>query len=267
MQKIIVTTSQKNISANEPLAMEAAAALGGEYVRRDKCSLAAIRKRFGVGFVVVARRGELVLDSDDGEFFFHPSMAHVRIKNLRHGGVDHLIEAMDIREGDEVIDCTLGLGADAIVESYGAGESGRVVALEASGLISGVVRYGLTHYVGENEYVTGAMRRVKVINEDYLSFLRHQRDDSFDAVYFDPMFRHPLTKSASMHPLREFADMRPVCGEAVREACRVARRRVVLKENSRSNEFSRLGFETFVGGKYSPVRYGVIILDKDGSLY
>ena len=37
---------------------------------------------------------------------------------------------------------------------------------------------------------------------DYEDFLREQADDSFDAVYFDPMFRHPFTESAGIHPLR-----------------------------------------------------------------
>ncbi|MGP1407976.1 MAG: class I SAM-dependent methyltransferase, partial [Selenomonas sp.] len=50
----------------------------------------------------------------------------------------------------------------------------------------------------------------------------------------------------------------PVSLFAVAEACRVAKRRVVLKENSRSLEFARLGFSKIAGGKYSPVHYGVI---------
>ena len=90
--------------------------------------------------------------------------------------------------------------------------------------------------------------------------MRGQADDSFDAVYFDPMFRHPFMESAGIHPLRFLADPRPVSAEAIREARRVARRRVVLKESSKSGEFARLGFSAFVGGKYSHVRYGVITL-------
>lgn len=256
--KIIVTTSQRPSDECLKLAHVAAERLGGVFVQRAKMSLAKIRDEYGVPFVVVAKSGELVLDSDDGEFFFHPSMAHVRIKNLRHGASDHLIEALGAKSGMSILDCTLGLGSDAIVESFSVGEVGRVVGLEASPVIFGVVRFGLAHYAGENDAVTSAMRRVEVVHADYMDYLASLPDDSFDAVYFDPMFRHPLTKSASMHPLRAFADMRPLSHEAIGEALRVARRRVVMKENSMSREFERLGFAEFVGGKYSKIRFGVM---------
>ncbi|MBQ1913638.1 MAG: protein-L-IsoD(D-D) O-methyltransferase, partial [Selenomonadaceae bacterium] len=88
-------------------------------------------------------------------------------------------------------------------------------------------------------------------------FLREQPDKSFDVVYFDPMFRHPLMESENLNPLRAVADHRPVSLEAISEAKRVARHRVVLKENSRSLEFARLGFTKMAGGQYSKIRYGV----------
>ena len=79
-------------------------------------------------------------------------------------------------------------------------------------------------------------------------------------IYFDPMFRHPLEKSISLSPLREVADMRALTRETIEEAKRVAKHRVVMKENARSAEFIRLGFEKVVGGTYSKVHYGVIEL-------
>ena len=41
------------------------------------------------------------------------------------------------------------------------------------------------------------MDNITVINQDYLSFLKEQEDNSFDVIYFDPMFRHTLTDSKS----------------------------------------------------------------------
>ena len=32
------------------------------------------------------------------------------------------------------------------------------------------------------------MDNITVINQDYLSFLKEQEDNSFDVIYFDPMF-------------------------------------------------------------------------------
>ena len=79
-----------------------------------------------------------------------------------------------------------------------------------------------------------------------------------DIVYFDPMFRYSLTASASIQPLRSIADTSAVTLESIQQACRVAKHRVILKENSKSLEFNRLGFPKRYGGQYSPVHYGII---------
>ena len=174
------------------------------------------------------------------------------------GQGDHLVAALDLRAGMHVLDCTLGTGADAIVESYAVGETGRVTALESSPLIAAVIGDGLAHATGDNYDMHAAMRRIIVHAADALTYLREQQDDSYDVVYFDPMFRRPLHESAGMNALRARADMRALTPETVAEARRVARRRVVMKERRESEEFERLGFFEVVGGKYSRVSYGVM---------
>ena len=170
----------------------------------------------------------------------------------RRGEGDHLLNALGVMEGMRILDCTLGMGADAIVESFGAGETGEVIAIEKNPVVAALIAHGMKTDEGEHPTTVAAMRRVHVVCADYLDFLRGQPDNSFDAVYFDPMFRHPFTESAGIHPLRFLADPRPVSAEAIHEA------RVVLKESSKSGEFARLGFMEFEGGKYSNVRYGVM---------
>ena len=257
---LVVTVGHKAKPEHFALAREMAAKLGAPFVERGNTSLDALRERYGVSCVMVAKE-KLVVDTPDGELYFHPGMAHLRLKNLRRGERDHLLNAMGIEDGMRVLDCTLGMGADAIVESYGAGTAGEVVALEKNPVVSALIAHGLETAEGEHPTTVEAMRRVRVLCADYLDFLRGQPDDSFDAVYFDPMFRHPFTESAGIHPLRFLADPRPVSEEAIREARRVARRRVVLKESSKSEEFTRLGFTEFEGGKYSNVRYGVMRIE------
>ena len=93
---------------------------------------------------------------------------------------------------------------------------------------------------------------MRLSNQDYLSYLKAQPDNSFDIVYFDPMFRHALLDSKNLSPLRQLADNDPVSLEAINEAKRVAKYRVVFKENSRSLEFARLGFEKICGVKIRP---------------
>ena len=257
MTKAIVTTGHKVKDASVKLAMETAERLGLSFVRRGNASLEELKERQAADFVLVAKKGGLRLETPEGELFFHPNMAQLRVKNLRLGKPDHMVEAMGLQPGMRVLDCTLGLGADAIVASFAVGDGGSVTGLEASPLIAAVVGYGLAHFVAENYPIQEAMRRIQTVQTDYLAYLKAQPDASVDVVYFDPMFRHPLRESVQLAPLRTSADHRPVSLGAMEEAKRVARQRVVLKENSRSLEFARLGFAKIAGGKYSHVHYGI----------
>ena len=254
---IVVTVGHKAKPEHFALAREMAAKLKAPFAERGNTSLDALREQYGVSCVMVAKE-RLVVDTPDGELYFHPGMAHLRLKNLRRGESDHLLNALGIEEGMRILDCTLGMGADAIVESFGVGETGEVIALEKNPVVAALIGHGLKTAEGEHPTTVAAMRRIHVVCADYLDYLREQPDNSFDAVYFDPMFRHPFTESAGIHPLRFLADPRPVSSEAIREAGRVARHCVVLKESSKSGEFARLGFKEFEGGKYSNVRYGVM---------
>ncbi len=259
----IATTGRKWSEERERAALWAARHLKIPYVKRKTESASELRARTGADLLIVAKKGGLMLQTEAGELFFHPNMAHLRMKNLRFGSAgagDRMVEAMDLAPGMSVLDCTLGLASDAIVESFAVGPTGRVVALESNPFIEAVIGYGLSHFKAENWPIQEAMRGVETHYADALSFLQKQPEDSFDVVYFDPMFRHPFHESRALEPLRAFADMRALTEETIREACRVARRRVVMKESAKSGEFSRLGFDCLMGGRYSKVRYGVKIL-------
>ena len=259
----IVTTvrrGQRYTEANRALAARTAKSLGILNVPRGNDSLEELRSTYGVDAVLVARQGLLTLVTAEGELFFHPGMAHLRIKNLLLGHGDHLVRALGLTEGLHVLDCTLGTGADAIVESFAVGESGRVTALESNALIAAVIADGLAHALGDNYEMHAAMRRIQVHHADALTFLRAAAEDSYDVVYFDPMFRRPLHESAGMNALRGLADPRALTEETIAEARRVARCRVVMKERRESAEFARLGFTEITGGRYSRIAYGVMKL-------
>ena len=256
----IITTGRKCQNDSIELAKTFAARLNIPFIERRGLSVNALAEAHKVKYVLVAKQNTLKLETSDNEIFFHPSLAHLRIKNILNGEGDRLIEAMKLQCGMKILDCTLGLGTDAIVESFIVGDGGSVTALEVNPYLAVVVKYGMETFTGDNNNVIQAMRRVNVINVDYMDFLRNATDNSFDVVYFDPMFRHPLERSAALNPLREVADHRAVSYEAVEQAKRVASFRVVLKENARSLEFDRLGFNKITGGKYSPIHYGIIEL-------
>ena len=255
MNNFIVTTIRKPTEAVEMLAKEIALKLGGNFVAREDLSFDVLKTIHGVENIFLVKKDSLSVVTAEGELFFHPNTAHLRIKNLRGGDGDRLIDALKISNGSKVLDCTLGLGSDAIVESFVAG---KVVALEVNPLIAEVVSHGLKNFSDESPHILQAMRRVEVINVDYGEFLKTCADNSFDVVYFDPMFRHAVKKSSGINPIRPLADNSPLNKEIVAEACRVAKNRVVMKEHNGSSEFKRLGFEILDGGKYSSVAFGVI---------
>ena len=260
MNDIIVTTARKFSDDMKILAENTARKLDLKFVERKDFSTDSLKKIFGAENILIAKKNSLNLLTGDGEIFFHPNTAHLRIKNLRNGEGDRLIDAGKISAGMKILDCTLGLGSDAIVESFVVGETGKVTALEINPVLAEIVRHGMQNFSADNEKVLQAMRRIEVITADYFDFLKNAAENSFDVVYFDPMFRHAITKSSGINPIRPIANKNPLTTAAVNEAVRVAKNFVVMKENSKSHEFERLGFKIADGGKYSSISFGVISL-------
>ena len=150
----------------------------------------------------------------------------------------------------------MGLASDAIVASYAVGTQGKVVGVEASPLLAFAVAQGLKEYATGRDEVDVAMRRIQVVHARAEDYLKTVPPNSFDAVYFDPMFRFGVQTSANMKPLRPLAYEKPVDAEVIRLAL-LAAPRVVIKE--RSEDFLRsLGCTEITGGRYSRVKYGII---------
>lgn len=195
----------------------------------------------------------------DTPLYFHPSMAFVRVKRLRRGETDPLIQLSGCKEGDRIIDCTAGLASDSLVFSYAAGPMGAVTAIESEPVLCALVREGLAGYRTSLPDVNEAMRRIEMKCVHHMEYLTELPDKSVDIVYFDPMFRQPISESSSMEPLRSIANMDALSGEVIEQAKRVARKSVVLKEHQASGEFARLGFERRHVNT-SKIAYGVIQL-------
>lgn len=248
--------------------------LGCAYVPRGRRSLNDLCRQSKVEGAVVVSRERVVLSYAGREFFFHPGLAKLRIREIMAGKTDQMVQAMDLRAGDRVLDCTLGLAADALVAGCVVGDGGRVIGLEAVPVVAMLVRCGLEQHrfahgaqaggraAQHSRWVHGSIvsagRRVEVQVADHREYLSASESDSFDVVYFDPMFRVPRYASSAMEPLRLLAEKAALDPGTVAEAVRVARRRVVLKERRDSPEFKRLGFQQVAGGRHSPVAYGVI---------
>jgi hypothetical protein len=261
MLSLVVTTSRNPDALAAHEAEQWAARLGVRAVRRGGRSMAALcREESVVGALVISSARPPTYLSADGSlsYFYHPGMALTRIKQIAKGLGDPMVKAMELQEGDRVLDCTLGRAADAIVASHVVGPSGKVVGLESSPLLAELTIHGLRTYSPPNRAVEAAMRAIEAHRAEHLSFLAACPDDAFDVVFFDPLFAEPVAASSAMQPLRPLADHRPLSLEAVAEARRVATRSVVVKERPRSPLWETLSVRRFVGGKGSSVVYGVL---------
>ncbi|QNK55246.1 class I SAM-dependent methyltransferase [Paenibacillus sp. PAMC21692] len=259
---MIVTTapmpSERVLAQARRLADELSAA----YVQRRSSSVRKLLERSGDGRAIVVTDREIrFYDGDEAPpLFFHPSMAFIRVKRLRKGESDPLLDLSGCRPGDTVIDCTAGMAADSLVFSYAVGTAGTVVALESEPILCALVREGLSAYESGLEDVNDAMRRIKMICREHGQYLAEQPDNSADIVYFDPMFRQPILESSAIGAFRSIANMDALTTEVVEQAKRVARRTVIMKEHQGSGEYERLGFEKRHINT-SKIAYGVIHVD------
>ncbi len=182
-------------------------------------------------------------------FFYHPGLAKNRIGSLRRGEPETLVRAAGLRPGMSFFDCTLGKATDATVAAFAVGSEGRVVGAEAHPVVAALVRIGLRSMSVEGEDLADAMARVEVRSGHHLDRLRELGDGEFDVVYFDPFFDDAVTGSSDMDSLRGVGDHSPVSAEAITEAQRVARMRVVHKVRTDRPEPASLAGWTLVRGK------------------
>ena len=212
----------------------------------------------GLAAVIVLEKDGPRIHSEHGTFSYHPGMAEIRVQQLLRGAPDHLVKALDLHPGSRVLDCTLGLASDAAVAACVVGAAGRVVGLEASLLLHFAVEHGLAHYECKTPLLTAALRRVEAIHAVAAEYLAQcvAKGLTFDVVYFDPMFRHPVQGSKAMEALRPLSLEEPLAKSTVELALKVAPR-VVIKERS-EYLLAEYGCTEYVGGKYSRIKFGII---------
>ncbi len=258
-----MTTSYHPHPERERTARQLAERFSVPYIPRGRRTLKQLFSETGSEQAVVVSREEIRWEDQGGRrFFFHPNMSAIRVKRLRTGGTDPMVAVGGMRRGDAILDCTLGMGADAIVAAFVAGPEGKVVALESQPVIAALVEHGMRTYVTDRAELTEAMRSVEVVCADYRDYLPRLPDKSFDIVMFDPMFGETVRESSAMQALRPLANPAPLDPESVKEAVRVARRAVLLKERRGSEEFSRLGFR--IAKEASTYAFGMIEVEGEG---
>jgi 16S rRNA (guanine1516-N2)-methyltransferase len=199
--------------------------------------------------VLARRQADLYLSGRS--FRATAGLAFLRMLRTRKGEVDPLVAAADLRPGERVLDATLGLGGDALLAAQATGAA--VVGVEASPLLAAFTQAALTRVPGHGREPA---RLVRVLTADHRDVLGEMPSRTIDVVLLDPMFRIPGDAGPSFELLRTHADHAPLEAETLREARRVARRGVLVKDHARGDELRRLGLVPRLSRRSATIAFG-----------
>lgn len=240
---MIVTTAGRTTEKMTLKAKQVAQELHLPFKERRDQSIKKMQKHFETNVFVVGKDKFSIHEIGNEEpLFFHPNSAMFRVKRLLKGDVDPFIHTAKLKSGMTVLDCTLGLASDSIVASVVVGKGGNVTGIEQNRYIAYLVKMGLVQWDSGLPIMNDGMKNIEVITSNHLDYLKSAPDNSYDIVYFDPMFDESIQASDGIRMLRTFASYKPITSEIVLEAKRVAKQRVVMKDHWKSDRFELLGF-------------------------
>lgn len=245
MRPLAVTTSSKTRrdSAAVVTAEAAARRLAVPFVPCEKGTpVASLLREYAC---VLQLRGDgVVLVDSAGSARWSGGMADLRLHRIDAGipQPDHVLLAGEVGAGDEVLDCTLGRGHDALVLERVAR---RVVAVEKS----------LPLFAWTSEGLRQRGSRIECVHGDAVQVLRGRGSRSFDVVFFDPMFTRRANAEAGFDVVRRHAEHAPLDAELIAQARRVARRWVVVKAAPQAGELRALGLEVVPFKRNAELRF------------
>ncbi len=171
---------------------------------------------------VVARAHDEVRTPAGGACFVQPSLLKMKLQDgARHPFLRALLGADP--HLDAVFDGTLGLGADAMHVACALGCEVR--GTEASAVLFSLLEEGLARLARADP----RLGRVHARHGEACAALAALPDGAVDVVMLDPMMSRAKRSTPSFSVLRDFAKAERADAALLREAARVARRRVVLK--------------------------------------
>ena len=178
----LVTTAGRPDDISLSLAHKACDELGIRFEPRNKRSVSKISQLFDANVIVAGKsRYEYYSKGATAPFFFHPNSAAFRLKRVARGEADPFLDACNLVEGATLLDCTLGMAADAMLAAFKVGESGKVVGLEADPNVAFIVRNGMQTYDTTELPLTACMRDIRVVQSEAVAFLKEQPENSFDS--------------------------------------------------------------------------------------
>lgn len=255
---MFITTAGRTDEKMIKIAKEAAQTLAVPYISRNKKSIPDLQNKLDSQCIVVGKeRLELFQKGNSSPFFFHPNSAMFRIKRLLKNEQDPFAEVTRLQKGMSFLDCTLGLASDSIVASFLVGKEGSVTGVEGQKHLAYIVKNGLETWKSGLSDMNCAMKNIKVVHSNSLDYLKGLPDGAVDCVYFDPMFEGKILESDGIKALGHFAISDDLDRETMKEAYRVARMRIILKDHYQSSRFERFGF-TPIRRKTAKFHFGFI---------
>ena len=248
MKNIIVTTSVKTNLELNGKAQQLADDLRLKYIIRNKETIKQLLS--SVDGVLVVYKNKLSYFENDSELFFHLDTTALKIKNSDN---EPLVEIIEEKE-QSILDCTMGLAGDSILLSY---YGHKVISLEKNNIIHLITTNGLKNYISPNKEINKAMRKIKTHNIDCLDYLKQCPNDNYDIIYFDPMFSHNITESNNLEGILPLANTTFPYEEFVKEAKRVARKKIIVKAHFKDTVFEKYNF-TRITRNHTNCHYGFI---------
>ncbi|MFD4706180.1 class I SAM-dependent methyltransferase [Gottfriedia sp. NPDC058432] len=260
---MIITTCLRPDVYLEKEAEKIASDLNGQLILRKEFSIEEIYGQFKKPILILGKnRLEWYEDDEAIPYFFHPNSSVFRIRRLMKGEHDPFCDACLLTKGDSILDCTLGMASDSIVASYVVGDQGKVLGLEKNQIIAYLTKNGLKTNKQNIIDWSNIINKIEVKNIDYKTYLKTLPDQSFDIVYFDPMFEKNIEASSGIAALKNLASYDDLTYEVINEAKRVAKKRVVLKDHFRSERFKKYGFNQLIR-KSSEFHFGYIEINAE----
>lgn len=255
---MIVTTARKQVDRLKEEAQAYVAHFNGVFIDRQQRSIEDFYREFGEQPLLIVAKDKLILhrDAHAAPFYYHPNAALLRYKQWKKTGHDPFLSVVGLSEGETMIDATLGMGADAVLAQVAVGASGSVTGLEANPYIAFIVKQGFASWSEGDDQFTTSLQNIHVVQTENLTYLKACPPESVDVVYFDPMFEVRM-HSPGLAGLKQFASYQSLTEEVVKEAKRVAKHKIVLKNPTSSSLFARLGFSVHYR-PHASFQYGII---------
>ena len=105
------------------------------------------------------------------------------------------------------------------------------------------------------------MRKITTHNYDCIDYLKKSPDNTFDIIYFDPMFSHTIKESENLLGLTPLADKNFRYKEFIKEASRVGKDKIIIKAHFRDNIFEKYNFTRIIR-KNTKFHFGFLEINK-----